>query len=253
MKHLPLKFDDFVEACRTLGGLSPAHRPTYLAHHAKRLYATYRVCSRHLNQCRKVLSLGTGVGYIERVLAKHHEVEITAVDFFQDQATFAEASGFGFRAVPFDLLEPEWPLPDDYDLVLSCEVIEHLPADPIRHFDQVKRCMKVGAKLVLTTVNFGNLRNIVLLAFGYPILPPAEQLFAPVGSEYQHIHRREYCPRELVQALKTAGLKIETLHYIQPHRWTKATTPLRLMRLLVEAIVPHWRPHFLVVATKPEL
>lgn len=103
-KRCVTKFRDFVAECWNLGANSPAHKADYLNQHVRRLYETYLVCEKIVSPGMKVLSLGTGVGYLERVLLRKHGVAITAVDFFEDGPTRAEAEAFGFRTVSLNLL-----------------------------------------------------------------------------------------------------------------------------------------------------
>jgi len=52
------------------------------------------------------------------------------------------------------------PFPDDYfDLLISCETIEHLP-DPAKGVREFHRVAKPGAKLFLTTPNYLNLMGL---------------------------------------------------------------------------------------------
>ena len=68
----------------------------------------------------------------------------------------------------FDAEKDRFPYPDEYfATVLCCELIEHLPADPMHLMSEVNRILKPGGHLVLTTPNIVSARAIAAILQGY--------------------------------------------------------------------------------------
>jgi len=240
------------ESLRPLVADSTLHREEYLRSHLRRLYHTYVLASQVLSQLKtspaRVLSLGIGAGYVERLLAREFAVRVTGVDFFPSAIGILEYSSLGFEVVSHDLTKRPWPIIGTYHLVLSCEVLEHLPIDAEEHFRDIYSVLATHGYVIFSTPNLGCLRNVVRLARGLSILPMPSQMFAPAGPENQHIHRREYTSSELIRALRENHFQIVILRYTWPS--LGRVTLKRGLALLLELVFPFWRPQIVGVAKK---
>lgn len=103
---------------------------------------------------KRVLDLGCGDGVLSYLLAAKgadvigadssedglaHANKETAKRYVSGSCKFISASAY------------EVPLPDEsFDVVVSCEVIEHLP-EPEKMLTEARRLLKKGGKLILTT------------------------------------------------------------------------------------------------------
>jgi SAM-dependent methyltransferase len=104
----------------------------------------------------------------------------------------------------FNVEEDEFPFEDDsFDVVLFCEIIEHLLMDPVAVLSQVYRVLKPGGILVLTTPNVARLDNVLAMVNGANIYDPYSG-FGPYGR-----HNREYNRHELHRLLDFAGFDVE--------------------------------------------
>jgi SAM-dependent methyltransferase len=103
-----------------------------------------------------------------------------------------------------------FPYPDaHFDTVLCCELIEHLPSDPMHMMAEVNRILKPGGHLVLTTPNICSTRAISALLQGYhPGFFPA--YLQPENSGDAR-HAREYAPREIARLLRDSGFDLTLL------------------------------------------
>ena len=84
--------------------------------------------------------------------------------------------------VPFDKL---------FDVILFCEVLEHLTDDPMQAMLNLKNALKPGGVLILTTPNVNRIENISKMIAGVNIYDPYSG-YGPYGR-----HNREYNKHEL--------------------------------------------------------
>jgi 2-polyprenyl-3-methyl-5-hydroxy-6-metoxy-1,4-benzoquinol methylase len=98
----------------------------------------------------------------------------------------------------FERVEPHgpWPLEDSaFDVVWASEVIEHV-ADTARWLSEVRRVLRPGGRLLLTTPSHGRLRRTLVA------LARFEAHFDPVGQ-----HLRFYSRRSLTALLDDFGFE----------------------------------------------
>jgi ubiquinone/menaquinone biosynthesis C-methylase UbiE len=109
----------------------------------------------HVEAGQAVLDLGCGDGAFSELMLEHADVAITAAEVAE--AALARArqrprlrERATFALVPFD---GELPFSDNcFDLVWAGEVIEHV-ADTGAWLSEVRRVLKPGAQLLITTPN----------------------------------------------------------------------------------------------------
>lgn len=103
----------------------------------------------------------------------------------------------------FNTEEEAFPWPDDsFDVVLFCEIVEHLLRDPVAVLHEVRRVLRPGGTLVMTTPNVARLENVMRLVEGANIY----DLYSayPYGR-----HVREYTRHELVSLLEFMGFSVD--------------------------------------------
>jgi SAM-dependent methyltransferase len=97
------------------------------------------------------------------------------------------------------------------DMVMLCEVLEHLVVSPANLFRALAGSLGPGGVLYVTTPNFFRQAARAALAAGrnpQPIIPEGA---AP--AERFHHHVREYAMAELLAAMEAAGLAVEAAYY----------------------------------------
>lgn len=132
-------------------------------------------------------------------------------------------TGEEFRAEVdlFDAEKDRFPYGDDsFDTVLCCELIEHLPTDPMHMMAEINRITKPGGHLLLTTPNITSLRALSAILQGYhPGFFPAYLKPSPELKDARH--SREYTPKEIYRLLVDAGftvVRLETGPFLdEPH------------------------------------
>ena len=99
------------------------------------------------------------------------------------------------------------PLPaadETYDLVICCEVIEHLDVDPMFMMAEINRVTKPGGYLLLTTPNVTSSRNARKMLLGYA--PHFYMQYHKDRNPYRH--NIEYAPNQLREIIASSGFKI---------------------------------------------
>ncbi|HSP69709.1 MAG TPA: glycosyltransferase [Bryobacteraceae bacterium] len=112
----------------------------------------------------------------------------------------------------FDAEKDRFPYEDGhFSTVLCCELIEHLPSDPMHMMSEINRVLKPGGALVLTTPNIASARAVSAILQGFhPMLFPAYIRPNPDG-ETEARHNREYTPREIKDLLENSGFEVAAL------------------------------------------
>jgi len=111
----------------------------------------------------------------------------------------------------FDAAKDRFPYEDaSFDTVLCCELLEHLPSDPMFMMAEINRIVKPGGSLVLTTPNIASLRALSGILQGYhPGFFPAYLRPGPEVTDARH--NREYTPKEIYRLLHDAGFTVTRL------------------------------------------
>ena len=105
---------------------------------------------------------------------------------------------FQCRIDLFDAEKDRFPYVDGFfSTVLCCELLEHLPADPMFMMSEINRILKPGGHLVLTTPNIASLRAVAGILQGFhPMLFPA-YIRPRESGEVDARHNREYTAPEI--------------------------------------------------------
>jgi len=146
-----------------------------------------------------VLDLGCGEGDFCAVLAQAGAVP-TGAEIARTAVDRARARHPGLR---FDLVEPHGPLAfedNTFDAVWASEVIEHV-ADTARWLSEVRRVLRPGGRLLVTTPFHGRVKNVAIA------LARFERHFDPTGQHLRFYTRRSL--RDLLEAFGFGEVAIE--------------------------------------------
>lgn len=117
------------------------------------------------------------------------------------------------RKIVINFEESRFPVEERfYDLVLCCEVIEHLERDPMFLIAEINRILKDNGLLFVSTPNSISAENVFKILHGYA--PQFYMQYSSDGSLYRH--NFEYAPHQLEEMLQAGGFRIERL-------WTENT------------------------------
>lgn len=186
----------------------------YVEAHARRFAQTLALLPPLPTRAR-VLELGAVPYYMTILLKRFYNFDVEPLSFYEpetssatehivESATYSERFEFDYRAV--DVERDEFPCPAaSFDLVLCCELLEHLLINPSQMLYEAHRALKPGGYLLLTTPNVLRWRNVASLARGKNIYDHYH------GNGIYGRHNREYTPAEVGELLRANNFTIESL------------------------------------------
>jgi SAM-dependent methyltransferase len=135
---------------------------------------------RGLEPAERALDLGCGDGRLSAELRASHVVaaDVSAVALDRARKRLPSAG--------FVHLDPDAPLPLDdshFDLVLCAETVEHV-RDVQLLLSEVRRVLRPGGRLALTTPGYGRLTALAALVRGF------ERIFDPLSPHVRFFTRR---------------------------------------------------------------
>lgn len=137
------------------------------------------------------------------------QIALLAQEIFRDRATvgdiseaYAEAvTRRGVNFVYCDLTR-EIPESGQYDVIVLCEVVEHLPVPLHGILEKLVALLAPGGHVFVTTPNLYRLRNLVRMALGKPIF--CHWFYPEPGHSLGHVI--EFSQEHLVWQMEQAGL-----------------------------------------------
>src|SRR5581483_4833225 len=125
----------------------------YLNDALERFRVTMALLPHDLHGGSRILELGASPYFFTRLL-RRRGLQVTCANFFAHGeggpggVAVLHGSG-GTESIPYDHFNVEtdpFPYPDGaFDLVLCCEILEHLPADPIHMLAEIHRVLRTGS------------------------------------------------------------------------------------------------------------
>lgn len=112
---------------------------------------------------------------------------------------------FTFRMRNVDVERERLPFDDgSVDVVLCCELIEHLREDPLHMLVEIHRVLKWGGLLILTTPNIASAHSVeALLSGSSPYIYGQYNLRSPADR-----HAREFTPQDIRIAVESSGFQV---------------------------------------------
>jgi SAM-dependent methyltransferase len=188
----------------------PEEGDVYVATHIRRFVETLKRLP-PLPSRPRILELGA-VPYSMTILMRHYaDAEVTPLSCYEVEQPSAshvlesrdgsERYDFIYRAVNVE--RDIYPLPDaDFDLVLCCEILEHLLINPSHMLFEAHRVLRPGGYLLVSTPNVARAENVRRLSAGLNIND------AYHGNGIYGRHNREFIPSEVATLLESCGYSI---------------------------------------------
>ncbi|MBI3410533.1 MAG: methyltransferase domain-containing protein [Planctomycetes bacterium] len=203
-----------------LAGVRPAGAPPeemarYCQEDFERFVLTWQLTEGLTGDC---LELGANPYFTTMLLRRFSRLALTLANYFgphtstgalDQEVVFPNwETGRPDRVVVpthhFNVEKDPFPFADaEFDVVLFCEILEHLLENPLQPLLEIGRVLKPGGVLILTTPNVARLENIARLLAGENIYDPYSA-YGPYGR-----HNREYTMTELKRLLGHAGFSVE--------------------------------------------
>jgi SAM-dependent methyltransferase len=168
------------------------------------------------------LELGANPYFITWLLQEHTDLNLTLANYFGGEEgtgtqTLSWQAGDSRKSSTynfdhFNMEESRFPYQSaSFDVVLYCEIIEHLLMNPVHTLTEIRRVLKPGGLLVVTTPNVARFGNVLAMVDGRSIYDPYSG-FGPYGR-----HNREFSMTELIRLLEFAGFEHETSFTADAH------------------------------------
>ncbi|MGI8919168.1 MAG: glycosyltransferase, partial [Pyrinomonadaceae bacterium] len=158
-----------------------------------------------------ILELGANPYFTTTLLQKFRQPQLHLANFFSagsesegSQRVTIHQTGevINFSYEHFNVEEDKFPYADEmFDVVLFCEILEHLLQDPVQALAEIRRVLKPGGTLIVTTPNVVRLENVRKMIAGENIYDPYSG-YGPYGR-----HNREYTQQDLFSLLTLNGFR----------------------------------------------
>jgi len=189
----------------------------YADAHARRFKKTLEFMP-PLAQGARVLELGAVPYYMTCLLIRFLKLKVDTLSFYEveeanvarhtiESVKYGEHYDFEYRAINVE--RDLFPFADEtYDLVLCCEILEHLLINPSHMLYESHRVLRPDGYMLLTTPNVLQWRNVISLLKGRNIYDHYR------GNGIYGRHNREYTPAEVATLLEANGLALERLETV---------------------------------------
>jgi SAM-dependent methyltransferase len=160
------------------------------------------------------LELGSNPYFTTALLRTFTKIQLTCANYFgspdplgEQKVQWLNGSVETIRYHNFNIEAMKFPFADaTFDVVFFCEILEHLQNDPREALLEIKRVLRRGRTLILTTPNVNRLDNVARMLAGANIYD-AYSAYGPLGR-----HNREYNKRELSLLLPACGFEVDVMY-----------------------------------------
>jgi hypothetical protein len=191
-----------------------------------------------------VLNMG-GAPYVFEVLAAAKGLNVTSVDL-EPERHDRQIDKLGLDVIGADLESVEFVKDIDlsnYEVVVLCEVFEHLRQDLIGTFSNLFAAMRPGALLYETTPNFFYFPLLIRRLFGGYSGPPVVREWKKL-SEIGHMgHVREYSRRDMREFFSEVGFNVVKISGRNRRVHGRATSVFSLLGAIA-SFIPSISEHF---------
>lgn len=195
---------------------------TYLARHRHEYVRTVSDILHHRppeSGPVRVLELGAFFGTVCIALSALG-YDVTAADipeYIDMPEQVARYGRHGVKTKGVRLQDFRLPFEDEsFDVVIMCEVLEHLNFNPLPLIKEINRVLSPGGIFYLSLPNYANIRNRVKVAKGGAPGIGVDSFFEqlrPGGQEIVYGHWREYTGPEVRAMLEPLGFRIKRQYY----------------------------------------
>ena len=203
---------DFAGILEEFAPTSGPAREYYSTHHER-----YLACLDMLPQAKpgqSLLELGASFHHLTPALeAKGYSVRCADIWDGEQSRNVVLTDRTGekrpYTVDNFDVQQERWPYGDaSFDVVLFCEMLEHLNTDPLQVLAEINRVLKKDGLLLLTTPNIASAKSFNYILEGNS--PYVFGQYVPGGLPTDR-HNREFTATEIERLFFAAGFQVVTL------------------------------------------
>ncbi|XGB42682.1 MAG: class I SAM-dependent methyltransferase [Nodosilinea sp. LVE1205-7] len=167
----------------------------------------------------RLLEIGANPYFTSILLKKFTDFDLFFTNYFgidsgtatQIQRNLSCNEVFEFEYVNHNIDVEDIPFEQKFDVILFCEVLEHLINDPMQALLRIKKSLQPNGILILTTPNVNRLENVARMIAGANIYDPYS------GYGIYGRHNREYNKHEIAMLLSHCGFEIEEMFSSDVH------------------------------------
>jgi len=227
---------------------SATTRERYVADALERIQVVLRLMRQiGIGRDSRVLELGANPYLMTLMIRRYLEPQLSLANYFGSDRTETTAIDsvvlddvrIDLPYWHFNIERDEFPFHEgEFDLVLFCEVLEHLLVDPDRVVGEIARITKPRGHVLISTPNATRLPNLFFLAAGKSIW----EWYSPNGPYGRH--NREFTAAEIQDLLRRHGFDIVAVEVRNLQMLARRYTWLQWMRPTI------WYEHNFVVGRK---
>jgi 2-polyprenyl-3-methyl-5-hydroxy-6-metoxy-1,4-benzoquinol methylase len=206
----------------------------------------------------KVLEIGAFFGVVSIALARLG-YSVTAADIPEFMEMPEQVERFGKNGVgraSVRLQDYLLPFEDEsFDVVIMCEVIEHLNFNPLPLLKEINRIGKQGSVFYLSQPNLAWIRNRLRLLLGRYIQIGVDSFYSqlnPSSPEIVNGHWREYTKEDISRMLEPLGYRIERQYYFNLGETMPVTNPRRVLSRLMYGMFPSFKENLTTIAVRAQ-
>ncbi len=221
----------------------------------KRRYLNDLNIIRNFYKGGKILDIGSSP-YHMLFLLKKLKWDVYGIDI-NPQILRKFQAQHGLKVKSCDIEKEKIPFKDgQFSFIIFNEVFEHLRIDPLAAILEVKRVLKKGGILLLTTPNLYALHKIIMFNTGFSFNNAFFE-FNKVKTTGYMGHIREYSNKEIKEILINSGFRVKYTNFENYNNFSNVhflkRFPLNILVLLFDfilKIIPPFRQYQIVVAIK---
>lgn len=233
---------------------------TYLRRHRHEYVRTVADVVRHKPDAKntRVMEIGAFFGTVCLSLAElGYQVTATDIPEYMDlPAQVQRYAKHGIATKGVRLQDYVLPFEDEsFDVVIMCEVLEHLNFNPIPLLKEINRVLSKGGILYLSLPNYAQIRNRLKVLKGGASGISVKSFFEQVRPGSQAIvygHWREYTGPEIKQMLVPLGFRIAEQYYFSLAETKRGGGPKKWLGRAFYRKFPIFKENQTTVAVKEE-